>query len=80
MKKSIIIFLSVLAVTLTFSGCGSEGSSVAKGPTSETPATNDGTPNVEDNTPPAEVTEVLTKSKVSLEDIFGTVPANPGNS
>ena len=29
MKKSIIIFLSVLAVSLTFSGCGSEGSASA---------------------------------------------------
>ena len=81
MKKSIIIFLSVLAVTLTFSGCGSEGSSVSEGPISETSASSaDVTPNVGSDTTPAEVEGTLTKSKVSLEDIFGAVPANPGNS
>ena len=79
MKKSIIIFLSVLAVSLTFSGCGSEGSSVAQGSTSETATSTDTTSIVVDNTASAGVSEVLTKSKTSLEDIFGTVPANPGN-
>lgn len=84
MKKSIIIFLSVLAMSLTFSGCGSEGSTsvstdnstpVTANPTETDDIVSEGT----DNRITEEEGNVLVASKTSLEDIFGAVPANPGN-
>ena len=82
MKKSIIIFLSVLAMSITFSGCGSEGSTSVSGGNSASNAANPtgdvDTENADDGTTEGEV-NVLIASKTSLEDLFGAVPANPGN-
>ena len=86
MKKSIIIFLSVLAMSLTFSGCGESEGSVSVGsanPSSNTVNTVDTaapTSNVgNDNVIAGDEDAVFIASKSSIEEIFGEVPANPGN-
>ena len=87
MKKSLIIFLGVLAISLTLTGCGeSEGSVSASANTSvpnsstadvvKKDTTTSGT--AEQNKVTVD-TVALLASKTSLEDIFGEVPANPGN-
>jgi len=82
MKKSIIIFLSVLAMSLTFSGCGSEGSTSVS-TENVTTTTNTSSGDTASGTTDTGITEeevsILVASKTSLEDIFGAVPANPGN-
>ena len=91
MKKSIIIFLSVLAVSITFSGCGeSEGSTSSSSDNSNgvsvsaVEAADGGTPGVVvvpvNVATAGEIDEALVASKTSIEDIFGPIPGNPGNS
>jgi ABC-type phosphate/phosphonate transport system substrate-binding protein len=85
MKKSIIIFLSVLAVSITFSGCGeSEGSaSSSSGDSGEvsvsaeetTGGLTSGIEVVPGNVATAEeIAEKLVASKLSIEELFGPVP------
>ena len=81
MKKWMISLLSVLAFALAFSGCGgSEGSSSVVGDNDtpiETPGT---TPPADNGGNDARNDVVLTASKSSIEDVFGAVPANPGQT
>ena len=90
MKKSIIIFLSVLAVSITFSGCGeSEGSASSnsgdsgKVSVSAEETTGELTSGIEvvpgDVITAEEIAEKLVASKLSIEDIFGAIPGNPGS-
>ena len=81
MKKWMISLLSVLAFALAFSGCGgSEGGSSGSGdisspttpPVVVTPPTDNGNAGNND--------ESLVASKSSIENVFGAVPANPGQT
>ena len=79
MKKWMISLLSVLAFALAFSGCGgSEGGTkatndvVAPSQPVVTPPTGGG--NTVNND------ETLVASKSSIENVFGAVPANPGQA
>ena len=76
MKKSIIIFLSVLAISLTFSGCGESEGSVS--------SSNNGGPGVDigqediiiDN---GDVTDTVAKMPYVLSDELGTPPGIPAD-
>lgn len=80
MKKSIIIFLSVLAMTLTFSGCGESEGSVKAGSAldSDAPVSDTGAGIIDDPLT-GETLQGLDSAKIKIEETFPPVPANPGN-
>ena len=81
MKKSIIIILSVLAITFTFSGCGGSEGSISGNTGSDIPTAS--TPVVETPSTAIVVDIIETSldaSKISIEESLGVpIPANPGN-